>query len=279
MSYKDILVHVDDSEQVASRLEVAVGLARIHDAHLTAIYAIADPLISVYLGEGYVPADLIESQAERSRERAAAARKRFDERMGRLGMEAEWREAEGYPADVISLNAKYADLTVVGQPHPDDPQNYPNPGLPAEVALSAGRPILVVPYIGARQEIGQNVLVAWNGSREATRAVSDALPILERADKVTVLAVNPRKGGGDHGDVPSADIALHLARHGVKAEASQTVSDAVDVGDILLSRLSDLGADLVVMGAYGHSRMRELMMGGATRDLLRHMTVPVLMSH
>ncbi len=137
----------------------------------------------------------------------------------------------------------------------------------------------MVPYIGARQEMGRNVLVAWNGSREATRAVNDALPILERADKVTVLAVNPGKNGNDHGDIPSADIALHLARHGVKAEASQTVSDELEVGSIILSRISDLGADLVVMGAYGHSRMRELMMGGVTRDLLRHMTVPVLMSH
>ncbi len=91
--------------------------------------------------------------------------------------------------------------------------------------------------------------------------------------------MNPRSGGSDHGDIPSADIALHLARHGVRAEASQTVSNDIDVGDILLSRLSDLGADLVVMGAYGHSRMRELMMGGVTRDLLRHMTIPVLMSH
>ena len=279
MSIKNILIHVDDSEQVDGRLDVAVGLARTHDAHLAAIYAIPDPFISLYADDGYIPADVTESKAERARKRTAAARKRFEERMGRIGIEAEWREAEGYPANVISLNAKYADLTVVGQSYPDDPQNYPNPGLPAEVALGTGRPILVVPYIGARQEMGRNVLVAWNGSREATRAVNDALPILERADKVTVLAVNPKKNGSDHGDIPSADIALHLARHGVKAEASRTVSDELKVGPIILSRISDLGADLVVMGAYGHSRMRELLMGGVTRDLLRHMTVPVLMSH
>ncbi len=279
MSIKNILIHVDDSGQVEGRLDVAVALARTHDAHLAAIYAIPEPFIPPYADGGYVPADLIESQAERSRERAAAARTRFEEHLGRVGMESEWREAEGYAADVISLNAKYADLTVVGQANPDDPQNYPTPGLPAEVALGAGRPVLVVPYVGTSHEVGKNVLVAWNGSREATRAVNDALPILERADKVTVLAVNPRSGGSDHGDVPSADIALHLARHGVKAEAAQTVSNDIDVGDIILSRISDLGADLAVMGAYGHSRMRELMMGGVTRDLLRHMTIPVLMSH
>ncbi len=279
MSIKNILVYVDDSEQVDGRLDVAVGLARTHDAHLAAIYPIPEPYIPAYVGGGYIPAEVIESQADRARERAAEAKIRFDERMGRLGIEAEWRENEGYAAEVVSLNAKYADLTVVGQANPNDPQNYPNPGLPAEVALGAGRPVLVVPYIGATLEVGKNVLVAWNGSREATRAVNDALPILKRADKVTVLAENPRSGGSDHGDIPSADISLHLARHGVKVEASQTVSDDIDVGDILLSRISDLGADLAVMGAYGHSRMRELMMGGVTRDLLRHMTIPVLMSH
>jgi nucleotide-binding universal stress UspA family protein len=279
MSIKNILVYIDDSGQVESRLDVAVGLAQAHGAHLAAVYAIPEPFIPPYVGGGYIPAELIESQAERARERAAEARTRFEERMGRAGMETEWREAEGYAADVVGLNAKYADLTVVGQANPDDPQNYPNPGLPAEAALGAGRPVLVVPYVGTTREIGKNVLVAWNGSREATRAVNDALPILERADKVTVLAVNPRSSGGDHGDVPSADIALHLARHGVKAEAAQTVSNDIDIGDIILSRISDLGADLAVMGAYGHSRMRELMMGGVTRDLLRHMTIPVLMSH
>ncbi len=279
MSIKNILVHVDDSGQVEARLDVAVAIARTHDAHLAAIYAMPEPFIPSYADGGYVPAELIESQAERARERAAEARSGFEQCIGRIGIEAEWREAEGDAAAVVGLNARYADLTVVGQANPDDPQNYPNPGLPAEVALDAGRPVLVVPYVGAPNEVGRNVLVAWNGSREATRAVNDALPILERADKVTVLAVNPRSGGARHGDVPSADIALHLARHGVTAEASQTVSSDIDVGDVILSRISDLGADLVVMGAYGHSRMRELMMGGVTRDLLRHMTIPVLMSH
>ncbi len=279
MSIKDILVYIDDSGQVDARLDVAVGLAQTHDAHLAAIYATPGPFTALYGDGGYVPADVIESQAAGARERAAAAKTRFEERTGRIGMEADWREAEGDAADVVSLNAKYADLTVVGQSNPDDPQNYPNPGLPAEVALGAGRPVLVVPYVGVTHEVGTNVLVAWNGSREATRAVNDALPILERAAKVTVLAVNPRSGGANHGDIPSADIALHLARHGVPAEASQTVSHDIEIGDIILSRISDLGADLVVMGAYGHSRLRELMMGGVTRDILRHMTIPVLMSH
>ena len=280
MGITSVLVHVDNSNRIEGRVAVAIDLVKTHEAHLAAIYAMPNPLILLYGAGEYVSAEMIESQLELAREGAASAKARFEKQLENSGLSAEWREAEGYPADVVSLNAKHADIAIVGQTDPDDPQGYPNPGLPAEVALSAGRPILVVPYIGAQQKMGRNVVVAWNGSREATRAVNDALPILERAEKVTVLAVNPdKKGGGDHGDIPSADIALHLARHGVKAEAAQTVSNDIDVGDVILSRMSDLGADLVVMGAYGHSRVRELIIGGATRDLLRHMTIPVLMSH
>ncbi|MBE9552893.1 MAG: universal stress protein, partial [Proteobacteria bacterium] len=131
------------------------------------------------------------------------------------------------------------------------------------------------PYIGAQAEIGRNVLVAWNGSREAARAVSDAMPILEAADSIEVFAVEPR----GIGDIPGADIAQHLARHGLKTDAAKTAGLDIEVGDVLLNQVADGGADLIVMGAYGHSRMRELVLGGATRHILGHMTVPVLLSH
>jgi nucleotide-binding universal stress UspA family protein len=137
----------------------------------------------------------------------------------------------------------------------------------------------VVPYAGTFKTIGQRVLVAWNAGREATRAVNDALPLLEGAAKVTVLAINPHGGLRGHGEVPGADIALHLARHGVRAEASAIKSDDVEIGALLLSQAADLNADLIVMGAYGHSRLREVVLGGATREILRSMTVPVLLSH
>jgi nucleotide-binding universal stress UspA family protein len=137
--------------------------------------------------------------------------------------------------------------------------------------------VLIVPRYGVFGTVGERVLIAWNGSREATRAAHDALPLLKRATKVTVLSIDP-----DHDSqrrVPSADITLHLARHGVAAEADSTVALDIAVGDVLLSRAADLGADLIVMGGYGHSRVREMVLGGATRHLLQHMTVPVLMSH
>jgi nucleotide-binding universal stress UspA family protein len=122
-------------------------------------------------------------------------------------------------------------------------------------------------------------MIAWDSGREAARAVNDALPVLEQATAVTVLSVNPRPGIDLHGEEPGADIALHLSRHGVKVEVQQTQVEEINVGDTVLSRLADLGCDLLVMGAYGHSRLREVVLGGVTRTLFESMTVPVLMSH
>jgi nucleotide-binding universal stress UspA family protein len=147
------------------------------------------------------------------------------------------------------------------------------------VLLASGRPLLAVPYAGQFERVGDRVLVAWNASREATRAVNDALPLLRGATIVTVLAVNPKHGIEGHGDVPAADIVLHLARHGVKAEAAHTIANDISEGDALLSYAADLGADLIVAGGYGHSRARETVFGGVTRTLLEEMTVPMLLSH
>jgi nucleotide-binding universal stress UspA family protein len=166
-------------------------------------------------------------------------------------------------------------LAVVGQP--DESEELPPAiaTLPHVLVLTAGRPVLVVPYAGKFAKIGTRVLIAWNASREAVRAVNDAMPILQRAKKVIVLSVNPTKK--DH--IPGADIAAHIARHGCKVEATHTVAKDIEVGDALLGAITDYGADLLVMGAWGHSRMRELVLGGATRELMGQMTVPVLLSH
>jgi nucleotide-binding universal stress UspA family protein len=137
--------------------------------------------------------------------------------------------------------------------------------------------VLFVPYTGRFRDIGKRVLVAWNASREAARAVSDALPILAQAQSVEVVAFDP--DGADHGEVAGADIALFLARHGVKASAARQSAPDIDVGSQILSRVADSNADLLVMGGYGHSRLRELALGGATRTVLDSMTLPVLMAH
>ena len=143
--------------------------------------------------------------------------------------------------------------------------------------LEAGRPVLMIPYAGNFATIGKRILFGWNASREATRAVTDAMPFLQQAEVVQVIVINPE--AGKHGAIPGSDIALFLARHGVRVEVHQDNANESDVGDEMLSRATDFGADLIVMGGYGHTRFRELLMGGATRTLIDTMTVPVLLSH
>ncbi len=212
-------------------------------------------------------------------ERTAAAEQVFRHEVDKAGVANEWRTPTGGPVDALTMNGRYADITIVGQYNPGDGELAANSEMVDNLILAVGRPGLVVPYIGKHPTLGETILVAWDASRLATRAVNDALPFLQAAKKVIVMAINPECGPAGHGDIPGADICLHLARHDVAAEALQTHAKDIDIGDILLSRASDLGVDLMVMGAYGHRRLRELVLGGATRHILGHMTVPVLMSH
>jgi nucleotide-binding universal stress UspA family protein len=176
------------------------------------------------------------------------------------------------------MHARYADLLVLGQVDPNEPP-YAGRHLPEEVVLASGRPLLVVPHDWAPGPLGERVVVAWDANREAARAVSDALPILEQARSVVVVSINPKATPLGHGALPGADIALHLARHSIDVEVHPIEVDQMDVGEALLS-FSGAGArDLLVMGAYAHSRVRELVLGGATRTVLARMTVPVLMAH
>jgi len=167
---------------------------------------------------------------------------------------------------------------VIGQKNPEWPSGV-GQEFERNVPLAAGRPVLVVPYAFEHRPLGHRVLVAWNASREAARAVSDALPLLKRAGHVHVVAFQPERSGTAHGEEPGADVGLYLTRHGVKVTASSYENSTVDIGNQLLSRAFDLSADLIVMGAWGHSRLREFVLGGVTRTLLETMTVPVLMSH
>ena len=196
-------------------------------------------------------------------------------------MPYEWHTTDGDAVKAVSLFGRHADLAVIGQENPDRGAFGASADLAESVVLASGRPVLIVPYVGTYSNAGRRVMVAWDASREAARAVADALPLLQAAESVVTLSANPGSGPRPdrHGDLPGADIARHLARHGVNVEVHRIETQDVAVADMLLNRIADESIDLLVMGAYGHARVREIWLGGVTRDVLRHMTVPVLVSH
>jgi nucleotide-binding universal stress UspA family protein len=285
MAFKDILVHLDNGPRSPVRLGIAARLAQRSGAQLTAVYVVDIPSAEFFYGAAMpLAAGGAEQVVDQIRADALAAagpvEAEFRELLRREGLEGGWRLVEGNLPATVALHARYADLTVLGQANAyEHGADLGHDAVVVATVMGSGRPILAVPFAGEFPTLGERVLVAWNASREAARAVNDALPLLREAAAVTVLAVNPRRGIGGHGDVPAADIALHLARHGVRAEAAHTVATDIPDGEALLSYAADIGADLIVCGAYGHSRARELVFGGVTRTLLAEMTAPVFLSH
>lgn len=278
VSLADILVAVDTGPATATRLDVALEIAQRHDAHVTGLHALRPIAVPGYIA-AQIPEAAQEVREAADRSTTATAKSAFDaavERTGFASDRTEWRSVKGDPTRAVAEHGRYADLVVIGQLDPERPNPLDQPE-PDELVVASGRPMLMVPYsYRPNGPVGHHILLAWNGSREAARAVSDAMPLLVGAAKVSVLSVNPP---GLVGRDPGADIALHLSRHGVKAEAAHILDHELDPSDVLLNRAVDLGCDMMVMGGYGTPRLREMVLGGVTRDILRHMTLPVLMSH
>lgn len=279
MALKDLMVVVDDSAASAARIDVAAQLALRDDGHLAALYCVASLTLPGYI-EAEIPEEVRANQRRYAHEQAEKAEALFNDAMRRHGLtdRSEWRAVHAPLAEAAALHGRYADLVVVGQLDPQRERDRPVVH-PEDLVFDCGRPILVVPYAGRFATVGERILVGWNASREAARAVGDAMPLLTQAKRVVVMAVNPRSGRGGIGDEPGADIARHLSRHDVRVEAAHISTREVEPGDTMLNAVSDESCDLVVMGAYGRSRLRETVLGGMTRYMLQHMTVPVLLSH
>ena len=280
MALKDLLVQVDGSRSGPTRYDAAIRLAQQHGAHLAGLCLAVEPQIPPTV-MGMVPPDMIESQYRAIKEQAEMAASSFRLAVEKAGVSGECRVVQSSAinaVDVLVEHARHVDLAILGQPDPREGSALGETFI-AEVVMACGRPVIAVPYVGVPPLLGQRVLVAWEGGREATRAVNDALPILEKAHSVIVLSVNPPMSSDGRRRDPGADISLHLARHGVKVEAARTIAREISVGDALLAEIASNSIDLLVMGAYGHSRLREFVLGGVTRELLQHMTAPVLMSH
>ncbi|HVZ09419.1 universal stress protein [Rhodopila sp.] len=283
MSLKDILIHLDADPRSAVRLEAAAGLAARHGAFLTGVFVIDIPSTDYFYGAGFPmaglgPDQLIDTLTAEARAAAEPVEAQFREVLRKANLQGEWRLVEGHTHAVLSTEARYADVVVVGQP--DDPRRSDTRGrlIVETVLMTSGRPVLVVPFAGKVEPVTDHVLVAWNASREATRAVHDAMPLLRTAKQITILSINPR-APIDEDEAPHTDLATHLGRHGVRSDTSHTVAEDIPDGEALLSYASDIGATMIVAGGYGHSRARELVFGGVTRTLLAEMTVPVFFSH
>jgi nucleotide-binding universal stress UspA family protein len=280
MSYKTVLVHCDGDKPVAQRISIAADLAGRFGSHLVGLHVTPPFSVPTFVDTSFSVEPLMEAyqaNVEADREAATGA---FTAAMKQRSISSEWRLADGHVADEVIVQSRYADLVVVGQSNPESWRATATPPDLAEtVALATGRPVLVVPYVGTPKPVGKTVMLCWNASRESARAASEALPLLRDAEKVVVLTIDARPSSGGHGAEPGADVASWLTRHGVKVGVQRDRAYNVDVGDVILSRAADLDADLIVMGVYGHSRAREFVLGGASRTLLRSMTVPVLMAH
>lgn len=279
MTYKTVLVHVDETSRSNFRVKFAAEIAMLDGAHLigTAVTGVSrfiyqdgnisanDPNLTIHLNF--------------LRERAEKATARFNKTVSELGLSSyESAIANDEAGGGIGLQARYSDLVVLGQTNRDEPSPSVLPDFPEYIVMNSGRPVLIIPYAGDFTTVAKRPLISWDASRESTRAVTDAIPLLKRADLVQVAIFNLKAQPDVHGEQPGADIALFLARHGVKVEVS-VHKTSTDIGNALLSLSHDLDSDMIVMGGYGHSRLREMIMGGVTRTVLESMTVPVFMSH
>lgn len=275
-SLRTILVHLDAGPHGAARLRAARRVAARHGASVAALYAATPAFMAMPMDLAAAAASAaVDALISIDEGRMQAARRSFDEVCSEPGPAVEWREAREMPVDPVVRQAYYADLLVLGQ---DDPSNLDN-GVPGDfvqgVLMNSCKPALVVPYIDADAPIGDRVLIAWKESPEAAHAVTAALPLLRRAAQVHVACGTDEDGRA----APADRLLAYLRQHDVQAEAHRFQSAASDAGERLLSLAADVSADLLVMGCYGHSRARELVLGGATRTVLRSMTLPVLMSH
>jgi nucleotide-binding universal stress UspA family protein len=273
---KDIVVNLNVGTTASSASDFAISVAAAFEAHLTGIAFLHSPIVPV-TGAGSVPAEVMVTQQD-YQAAVATTQERFADASGRAGIKAELLTLS---ASLVSAGEQFGriarrfDLAVVGQA---EPKTNTVEGIIVEAALfDSGRPVIIVPYIQKAPLKLDRVMVCWDGGRAAARAVGDAMPLLQRAGRVEVVIIANEPGKQDQ--IEGADVGAHLARHGLNVEVKRIPLGDIDVANTLLSHAADEDIDCIVMGGYGHARLREFVLGGVTRTILRSITVPVLMSH
>ncbi|MEO1161385.1 MAG: universal stress protein [Pseudomonadota bacterium] len=280
MSIKTIAVSLVDIERQDAVMNAAFSLAGLHDAHVLGVYPVPSPHgIAIPASFGAISADIDNSRF--FEDHLEDVKTRFEDAVRRHAVRAEWRRVDGETgllADAMLKHVPYADLIVAGQVN-SSTSNTIEPDFVERLILESGRPVLVMPNMGEFKTIGTNVIVGWNATREAMRAAFDAVPVMKGAKRVELLWANARDEPEVAGDLPGSELAAVLSRHDLKVFARSISAPNLSPADALLNEAADNGADLIVIGAYGHSRLREFVFGGVTRTLLQNMTAPVLMSH
>jgi nucleotide-binding universal stress UspA family protein len=287
MALKDLLVCVDQTEAAPARLRLAADLARRHESRLAALFvwefnqAQLDMRKKAELGLAS-GGDLgrLNRRIQSSIDQAADRLRSQFEALGREHrLEIEWRCEDGPTAVVAPQQARYADLCIVGSDEPEDGASI-GYTFSEQLLFVIGRPLVFIPSFGSFETLGRRIVIGWNASRPATRAVSNALPLIERAERTTVITIDSADFA-DWDGAPAADqLVQHLRRHNPAVDALHLKDVAAGaIAKTLLTQASALGADLIVTGAYGHPKFWEKMVGGVTHDLIDRMNFPILMSH
>lgn len=280
MPIKTILVCLNAIERAAELLKVAGDLAVRHQAHLVGLYIV--PGIHIYAVPSGVHGAIDVNKEQRAYydSQTDQVHQAFEEAVRKTAVVGEWRHVHAETHQMAKCALEHclrADLIVAAQ-SPEEGFDSFEPEFAETLVMESGRPVLVVPREGTFAPVGTHVIVGWNESPQAARACGDAIPLLQKADQVTIVSVNPAVGSTAE-NLPGAELATMLSRHDVKVTTEKVSPRSGNVSETLLAKASDRGANLIVVGAYGHSRLREYVFGGVTNHLLQHMTVPVLMSH
>jgi nucleotide-binding universal stress UspA family protein len=274
---KDIIVNLSITENGSAVGNYAASVAAALQAHLAGVAFIYDPIVPISDG-GYIPAEVIETQRADNQAAAESAIKSFTAASNRAGISAEplmLSASLNGAGDRFAHMARRFDLAIVGQGQPE--MSSMDQIIGETTLFESGRPIIMVPCIQKEPFKIDNVMICWDGSRAAARAVADAIPILGKSARVEIVIITNEPG--KQYDIEGADIGQHLARHGLSVNVHRLPGGDIDVADALLSYAADSSADFMVMGGYGHSRLREFILGGVTRSIFQSMTVPVLLSH
>ncbi len=279
MEIKNILLHLDHSSGCSNRLDIAFALARENDASISGLFVVPDYVVPSYV-EAQISVDLITDVTEKAIARAEEALVGYRQRAADAGVEMKADVVEGQVIPILREHTKYTDLLLLGQDNPEDPDNA-SYGLADALLFEGACACMVVPHSGKLEVPGKRILLTWNASRESARALREALSMLQRAETVVVLSSEPDDGDTEvaRGHPHAQELARFLESHGIEAVSSGIADVDLSPSDAILGQAADMNADLIVMGAYGHTRLREIILGGVTRDLLKQSPIPLLLAH